>query len=247
MREQKKILVFTATYNEKENIAELINSIIKVCPEANILIIDDNSPDKTFDIVQEFEKKNKNIFAIKRKNKLGLDTAHKQAYDYACNNNYDYLITMDADLSHDPKEIKNFLVNLESYPFVIGSRYIQDGKCLMKGRRLIFSKYGNKLIKFLFNINCNEYTNAYRGFNLKKLKNFNLNIVKNKGYSFFMGTVFEIAIKNYIIKEIPIIFKDRSFGESKIPKIEILRTLKNLISLFLRKKFSKSSGASIQN
>ena len=93
----------------------------------------------------------------------------------------------------------------------------------MKGKRLIFSKYGNKLIKFLLNINCNEYTTSYRGFNIKKLKNFNLNLVKNKGYSFFMGTVFEIAANNYTIKEIPIIFKDRVAGKSKIPKIEIIK------------------------
>ena len=243
----KKILIFTATYNESENIAELIHSIKNICPTADILIIDDNSPDKTFEIVQELKQKNSNIFSIKRKSKMGLDTAHKEAYDYASKNNYDYIITMDADLSHDPKEIKNFLNNLESYHFVIGSRYIQGGKCLMKGKRLIFSKYGNKLIKFLLNINCNEYTTSYRGFNIKKLKNFNLNLVKNKGYSFFMGTVFEIAANNYTIKEIPIIFKDRVAGYSKIPKIEILRTLKNLFNLFLRKKLSKNFGAPTQN
>ena len=93
---------------------------------------------------------------------------------------------MDADLSHDPKEIKNFIFNLEKFPFVIGSRYVEGGKCLMKGRRLIFSKYGNKIIKFLLKINSHEYTNSYRGFNLNLLSGFNLNLVKNIGYSFFM-------------------------------------------------------------
>ena len=106
----------------------------------------------------------------------------------------------------------------------------------MKGRRLIFSEYGNKIIKFFLNINCNEFTTSYRGFNLNKLHNFNLNLVQNKGYSFFMGTLYEIAKKGFEIKEIPIIFRDRSKGQSKIPKIEIFRTLINLFILVLKKK-----------
>ena len=238
MTNNKKILIFTATYNEVANIEILINLIKNSYSSVDILIIDDNSPDKTFEKIQQLQKKYENIYLFNRKSKLGLDTAHKYAYDYAIKNNYDYLITMDADLSHDPKEIKNFIFNLEKFPFVIGSRYVEGGKCLMKGRRLIFSKYGNKIIKFLLKINSHEYTNSYRGFNLNLLSGFNLNLVKNKGYSFFMGTVFEIANKGFQIKEIPIIFKDRSKGVSKIPKVEIFRTLKNLIFLFL-KKFQK--------
>ena len=136
---QKKILIFTATYNEKENIETLINSIFNNCPYADVLIIDDNSPDNTSQKIKELQNKFKNIILIIRNLKLGLDTAHKVAYDYAVDNGYDYLITMDADLSHDPNEIKNFIFFLEKYPFVIGSRYIEGGKCLMKGRRLIFS------------------------------------------------------------------------------------------------------------
>ena len=228
MSNQNKILVFTATYNEKDNIEKLIYSITQNCSDADILIIDDNSPDKTYETIQEIQKQFKNIFLIKRHSKLGLDIAHKKAYDYAVENNYDYLITMDADFSHDPKEIKNFIYYLEKFPFVIGSRYIEGGKCLMRGRRLIFSEYGNKLIKFFLNINCNEYTTSYRGFNL--------NLVQNKGYSFFMGTLYEIAKKGFEIKEIPIIFRDRAKGQSKIPKIEIFRTLINLFILFLKKK-----------
>ena len=110
----------------------------------------------------------------------------------------------------------------------------------MKGRRLIFSKYGNIIIRFLLGINCKEFTTSYRAFNLDKLNNFNLNNVKTKGYSFFMGTIYEIWKKNINIKEIPITFIDRAYGESKIPKIEILRTLKNLLFLFFDKTFNKT-------
>ena len=235
----KKTLIFTATYNESENIEKLIKSIKEQPFNLDILIIDDNSPDGTKNIITSLQKDYTNLFLINREYKLGLDTAHKVAYNYAISNKYDFLITMDADLSHDPNEIKNFLVQLECYPFVIGSRYMEGGKCLMKNKRLIISKYGNLLMKYLLRIDCNEFTTSYRGFNIEKLKNFNLDMVKTKGYSFFMGTICEIVKKNYTVKEIPIIFKDRSKGYSKIPRLEIFRTLKNLFILSIKNLFIK--------
>ena len=231
----KKILVFTATYNEKENIKKLITLIFKYCPNANVLIVDDNSPDNTAREIELLESEFKNISLIKRESKLGLDTAHKLAYKYALEKGYDYLITMDADLSHDPAELTNFINSLETYPFVIGSRYAPGGKCLMKGRRLLMSKYGNILIKLVLRIDCNEFTTSYRGFDLKKLGSFSLDIVKASGYSFFMKTIFEISKRKIEIKEIPITFKDRSLGYSKLPRIEIYRTLLNLFLLIVRK------------
>ena len=229
----KKILVFTATYNESENISELISLIMEQNFKPDLLIIDDNSPDGTYNKVQLMQKKFKNLFLIKRNGKLGLDTAHKEGYDFAKKNNYDYFITMDADFSHDPSELPNFVKNLNNFPIVLGSRYVTGGNCLMSGRRLIISKYGNKFMKFIFKFDCNEFTTSYRGFNLKKLKDFHLNLIKTKGYSFFMGTIYEIFKKGFKVKEIPITFKDRSKGYSKIPRIEILRTLKNVLFLKL--------------
>ncbi len=231
----KKILVFTATYNEKENIRELISSIFSNCPYVDILIIDDNSPDKTAEEILVLKSEFKKISLINRESKLGLDTAHKLAYKFAKEKDYDYLITMDADLSHDPAELTNFIKNLETYPFVIGSRYVSGGKCLMRGRRLIISKYGNIFIRLILGIDCNEFTTSYRGFDIKKLGSFNLDIVKASGYSFFMKTIYEISKRNIEIKEIPITFKDRSFGYSKLPKIEIFRTLLNLFIMLFKK------------
>jgi len=234
-----RILVFSATYNEIENIRELICGIQKNLPDTSILIIDDNSPDKTQEVIKELKKKNKNLFLIERVKKLGLDSAHKAAFTYAIENNFDYLITMDADLSHDPKELPEFVKNLKSFSFVIGSRYVNGGKCLMKGSRLIMSKLGNQIIKIVSGIKSNEFTTSYRGFNIKNLKNFDLNKVKSNGYSFFMGTLFELEKNNIEIREIPITFYDRRKGVSKIPKVEIFRTLKNLFFLTLSKKFFK--------
>ena len=231
MSVEKKILVFTATFNELDNIKNLVSSIKKQPSNPHILIIDDNSPDGTSEEIKKLQNNFKNLFLIKRNNKLGLDSAHKEAYEFALKNNYDLLITMDADLSHDPNELGNFISNLEEFPVVLGSRYIDGGQCLMKGRRLIFSKYGNLIIKFILQLDCNEFTTSYRGFNLKKLNNFHLNLIKTKGYSFFMGTVHEIFKQKFKVKEIPIIFNDRKKGYSKIPRVEILRTIINLLIL----------------
>lgn len=226
-----KTLIFTATYNEKENIEKLIYNINKLNKDIDILVIDDNSPDKTWEILQQLEKNLPNLKVIIRNGKSGLDTAHKLAYEYAKNNNYINFISMDADLSHDPLEIPKIMNLLDEFPFVIGSRYSLGGKCEMNGFRLLLSMVGNKVFKYFLKINCNEFTSSFRGFNLIKLKNFDFNLINSKGYSFFMETIYRINRLNYEIKEIPIIFKDRTQGKSKIPKIEILRTLKNILLL----------------
>ena len=226
-----KTLIFTATYNEKENIKKLIYDINKLNKDVDILVIDDNSPDKTWEILQQLEKNLPNLKVIVRDNKSGLDTAHKLAYEYAKNNNYTNFISMDADLSHDPLEIPKIMSLLDEFPFVIGSRYSLGGKCEMNGFRLLLSVVGNKVFKYFLKINCNEFTTSYRGFNLVKLEGFDFNLINSKGYSFFMETIYRINELNFEIKEIPIIFKNRAQGKSKIPKIEIFRALKNILSL----------------
>lgn len=234
IKEKERVLVFTACYNEKQNIKKLILEIKNNLPNCDILIIDDNSPDQTQDVVKTLQNKISNLKLVVREKKLGLDTAHKLAYEYAIKNNVDFLITMDADLSHDPRELKNFVTYLRQYPFVIGSRYTDGGKCLMKGSRLFMSKLGNLVIKFFSRIKSNEFTTSYRGFNIRKLNGFHLKNVNEKGYSFFMGTLFEIKKNKFPIKEIPITFLDREKGESKIPKFEIIRTLINLFKYILK-------------
>jgi dolichol-phosphate mannosyltransferase len=231
----KKNLIFSATYNESENISKYINEVLKYSAKSDLLLIDDNSPDKTFEIIKKYSRKYKNIYFIIRNKKLGLDSAHKIAYQYALKKKYQKLITMDADLSHNPKEIPKILKILNKYDFVIGSRYIKGGKNKTSFMRYYLSFFGNKLISFLLRSKIAEHTTSYRGFNLEKMKNFNLNEVKSFGYSFFMETVFLMQKKNFTIREIPIIFEDRKFGKSKIPKIEIFRTLKNLLIILLKK------------
>ena len=226
-----KTLVFTATYNEVQNIKKLISLIYKNFPKADILVVDDNSPDLTYKLLKKLKKKYKNLKIKLRDKKYGLDSAHKFAYDFAKKNGYVKLITMDADLSHNPIKIKKIVRLLDKSEFVIGSRYIKGGECELPLLRYLISFFGNKFIKFFLGIKCSEFTSSYRGFNLIKLKNFSLKQIKSKGYSFFMETVYLINKKNFKIAEIPIIFKNRIHGKSKIPKIEILRTFFNIIRL----------------
>ena len=228
---KNKILIFSATFNESDNIRDLLNSIEKLNLELDILIIDDNSPDKTSEIIKQYALEKSNIKLIIRNKKEGLDSAHKFAFKYSIENNYEYLITLDADLSHDPKEIPKFIKELKENDFVIGSRYIKGGGVDMKGFRLFLSYFGNRFIKFIFNINCDEFTTSYRGFNLKSFKNFDFQNISSKGYSFFMEMVYLISKEGFLIKEIPIYFKNRIKGQSKLPIIEIFRTFVNLFKL----------------
>jgi len=230
-----KTLIFTATYNEKENIKILIEKIVNLNKDTDILVIDDNSPDQTGELLKDLQKTMSNLKVIIRGKKLGLDTAHKLAFNYSKENNYQKLITLDADLSHDPMEIPKIIDLLDANSFVIGSRYMDGGRCEMSFLRLILSIIGNKIIKYILNIKSNEFTTSFRGFNLVKLTNFNLDMVNSKGYSFFMETIFILNKLGYNIYEIPIQFKNRTQGKSKIPKLELLRTLKNLLIICFKK------------
>ena len=124
---------------------------------------------------------------------------------------------MDID-SHEPKTITEIIKELESgYDFVIGSRYMKDGKCDYIGYRNFISRYGNKLIKKVLNIDLDEFTTSFRGFNLKRIQDFDLNKLKFSGYSFLMEAVFTIHSKGYKITQIPIHFRERKFDKSKMP------------------------------
>ena len=228
---KSKILIFAATYNESKNITLFLKTIDELNLNADLLIVDDNSPDGTWQIIQDYSKNKKNIHLVIRDKKRGLDTAHKMAYEYSINNNYEFLITLDADLTHDPKKIPEFIYELEKNPFVLGSRFVKGGSFDSTGWRRSLSIFGNKFIKTIFNIDCHEFTTAFRGYNLKKLKDFDLRNVKSKGYSFFMETIYLINKRKIPIKEIPFYARQRHKGTSKIERIEIFRTLINVFRL----------------
>ena len=226
---KKKILIFSPTFNERNNVLKFLNIFKLNYLKYDLLLIDDNSPDNTFLILKLNSKNNKNIIIKKRQSKLGLNTAYKYAFNYAKKNKYEYLISIDFDMQHDLNDIKKIIIHLKNNNFVIGSRYMPGGRCQLKGLRYILSYYGNKIIKKVLNIKLHEFTTAFRGYD-KKVINFldNTNIA-SKGYSFQTEVVYKIYRNNFKIKEFPIKFKNRSLGLSKIPKIESLRTIIFLI------------------
>ena len=230
-----KTLIFTATFNESRNIEELISKIFNLNKNVDLLIVDDNSPDKTYKIIEKLAQKNKNIFLEKRPKKMGLNTAHIYGYDFAKKKGYEKLITMDADLSHNPVEISKIINFLDNEAFVIGSRYMVGGKNDMPKRRLLLSIIGNKFIKTMLGSRSTEFTSSFRGFNLTKLNNFHFNQIESNGYSFFMETVIKLNLLGHSSYEFPIHFRNREYGVSKIPRVEIYRTLFNVFKLYLYK------------
>lgn len=236
MKIMNRILLFLATYNERENIKILLDKILILNLELDIFVLDDNSPDQTKEILKDYSKKYKSIKFKIRNQKSGLDTAHMEAFNYSIQMGYEFLITMDADLSHDPLDIIRFLNEIKKNDFVIGSRYMKNGQNNMKGFRYYLSFFGNKLIKFILGINSiDEFTTSYRCIRVEKLKYLDLNKISATGYSFFMFTVYFFITNNLSVSQIPITFSDRHKGKSKIPKIEILRTLYNLFLIKFKK------------
>ena len=231
----KKILICSPTYNESENITEFCKRIFKIKKKVDLLIIDDNSPDGTSDIVKKIKKKNRNLILIKRKSKLGIGSAFRAGIKFAVENKYNILVTLDADLSHQPEEIPKLLSKLNKNDFVIGSRFVTGGKSSYTGYRRIVSKIANIVCRLALNINLHEFTTSFRAYNYKCLKILHSLPVLSEGYSSFMETVFYISKNNLQYAEVPIVFKDRYKGKSKIPKLQIIYGGLKLIELFLKR------------
>lgn len=231
----KKVLVFTATYNESLNIKNLIDEIFKYTPQADILVIDDNSPDGTGKILDDLVAKNSKIKVIHRTGKLGLGTAHVQGMEYAVKNNYDILVTMDADFSHHPKYLPTMISLMDNHDFVIGSRYVKGGGLGYGFVRTFISKSANLLARLLLSIKLKECTTSYRGFNRDLLIKILNSKIDSTGYSFFFEMVYLVSKLTKKVTEFPIYFADRVAGESKISKQEIYRGITTLLKLFWRR------------
>ena len=231
-----KYLVIIPTYNEAENIATIITIIDKLELDLDFLIIDDNSPDGTADIVKKINKDNINL--IIQEKKAGLGTAYKKGFEWAINHNYQKIIQIDADLSHNPETIPNLIVESEKYDVVIGSRYISGINVVnWPMSRLLLSYFANKYVKLFTGLKINDSTSGYKCINVQVLKEINLKKVKSQGYSFQIEINFLASVKKFKIKEIPIIFHDRTVGESKMSKKIILEAIFMVPKLGLKRLF----------
>ncbi|MCH7500454.1 MAG: methyltransferase domain-containing protein, partial [Nitrospinae bacterium] len=230
-------LVFTATYNEADNVENLLNEIFSHLPDADILIVDDHSPDGTGPLLDQLAAKNSRIHVVHRPSKLGLGTAHLLAMKYALHHNYEHLITMDADFSHNPKYLAIMKQLLEDNDFVIGSRYAKGGRCDYGLVRTLISRTANTLARYLLGIPTHEATTSYRGFSVDLLRQMDLNSIWSDGYSFFMESIFVVRLATRKLAEFPIHFEDRRAGTSKISKREIFKAIYNIFRLFYRRLF----------
>lgn len=214
-----KTLIIIPTYNEKDNIEKIINAVLKQDQSIDILIIDDNSPDGTADIVRKMMEENKRINIISRTRKMGLGTAYVLGFGYAIKNNYDFVFEMDADFSHDPEDIKRFLSQIRDYDLVIGSRYC-DGVSVVNWpmKRLLLSYFANIYAKIVTGVPIDDLTGGFKCYRVSFLKKIDLSKIKSDGYAFQIEIDVKIFRKKGRIKEIPIIFKDRVDGYSKMNK-----------------------------
>ncbi len=219
MNSEFKTLVIIPTYNERENIQKLIPLILEKYPEINILIVDDNSPDGTAEYVENFSKQDSRVHLIKREKKLGLGTAYVTGFKYMLNNGYDVAIQMDADFSHDPKEIKHFLKKIKDYDLVIGSRYINGVRVInWPIRRLLLSYFANLYTRVITGMPIKDATGGFKCFKRKVLESIDLNNIHSNGYSFQIEMNFRTWKKKFKITEIPIVFVERTKGISKMSK-----------------------------
>jgi dolichol-phosphate mannosyltransferase len=216
----KKALIIIPTYNEADNIVNIINALTAINypgVEIEILVVDDNSTDGTGNLVKGFNSPR--VHLIERPGKMGLGTAYIRGFKFAIENNYDYVFEMDADFSHDPKSIPDFLDKINNYDLVIGSRYIQ-GIAVVNWplSRLMISigaSYYTRLVTFL---PVKDVTAGFMCYRVSALKQINLDEVKSNGYSFQIEMKFRMWKKGFKLTEIPIVFIDRRAGVSKMSR-----------------------------
>lgn len=228
------ILVISPTYNEAENIQLFIDSVFEFS-NLSLLIIDDNSPDGTSEIVRSNMENNSRLQIISRSEKLGLGTAYIEGFSWFLNSDYDYCVQMDSDFSHSFDDLKKILYEIGKYDLVIGSRYIVGGATEGWGlyRRLL-SKYANKVSKTVLRSNINDLTGGFKLLNKKVVSKIMETKPKSNGYTFQIEINIIIEKNLFAIKEVPIIFKERVLGKSKMNYLIIIEGI-----YFLFKQFFK--------
>ncbi len=234
----KKALIIIPTYNELENIKKLLPKVLKQADFIDVLVVDDNSPDGTADYVKSQSNENPRIKLLKRERKLGLGTAYIEGFQYALKHNYDLVFEMDADFSHNPNEIKNFLEASEKYDLVLGSRYITGVNVInWPMRRLLLSYFANIYTRLITGMPVRDATGGFKCFGRKVLESIDLENIKSNGYAFQIEMTFKAWKKGFKVGEIPIIFVDRVKGKSKMSKKIVREAVVMVWKLRLRSIF----------
>jgi dolichol-phosphate mannosyltransferase len=233
-----RLLVSLATYNERDNLPPLIADIHAHAPHADVLVIDDNSPDGTGKLADELAAKDPRVRVIHRAGKLGLGTATLAAMRYAIDNGYDLLQNLDADFSHPPRYLPGLLAGMDTHDVMIGSRYVRGGgtENWPLARRVI-SKSVNALVRFLFRMPVKDASGAFRCYRVANLKRAKLEQVVSRGYSFQQEVLFRVYRTGARLGELPITFENRRHGSSKVNTKEAVRSMATILYLGVRNFF----------
>lgn len=239
MKNQPKYLVITPTYNEAENVEPFIAAVLKCCPLVDILIVDDNSPDRTAVKVKKRKEKVKSwknrVHLLERPSKLGLGTAYCDGFSWALKNNYDFVISMDADFSHDPKDLPKLLNANPKTDIVTGSRYIRGGGIVgWRAKRYVNSYLANIVTRLMLGISVKDVTAGFKRYSKKAMEYLLSQKMVSSGYAFQVETIFLGKQAGLIMSEVPITFVDRRVGESKIAG-ELKKSVKIVWRLFIRR------------
>ena len=223
----RKILIIIPTFNEIKNIRKLIEEIDSVSlKNSNILFIDDASPDGTGELIDEIALKRGDIFVMHRQGRLGLGTAYREGFKYALSKAYDYIFEMDADLSHNPEYLFSMMKELESSDVVIGSRFMGERNNInVTPFRILLSIAAARYLNFLLGIKCLDSMAGFIGYRRKVLESLDFSRFFTKGYAFQAEMKFNCQKKGFKISEIPIVFKKRRLGDSRINKRDVLEAL----------------------
>ena len=214
-----KIFIVLPTYDEAGNIEPIIKRILTLHPDFNIIVVDDNSPDGTGQIVERLAQENEQISIIHRKCKAGLGTAYIEGFNKALDLGADLIFEMDSDFSHDPIYLKDFLNSAANADLVIGSRYVNGVRVEgWRFRRLLISKLANMFVAYIMVRPVWDFTAGFRCFRREVLQKIDLNQVKSDGYGFQIEMTYRTFKHGFRVVEIPIVFKERLCGYSKISK-----------------------------
>lgn len=214
-----KTLIIVPTYNEMENLRPLVEAVFSNAPKTDLLVVDDNSPDGTGQLADEIAAEDSRVRVLHRSGKLGLGTAYITGFKYTIEHNYDAAFEMDADFSHDPSYLPDFLKEIEHADLVIGSRYVRGGGTSnWSPVRRFISGGGNVFARFMLGIPVLDCTAGFRCYRREVLENIGLDEVKSQGYGFQVEMTYRTLRKGYKIVETPIIFADRRVGKSKMSR-----------------------------
>lgn len=222
----RRLLITVCTYNERENLPLLIPEILAQVPWANILVIDDNSPDGTGQLADDLARQDARIRVQHRRGKLGLGTAILAGFREAIAQNYDFVLNMDADFSHHPRHLPALIGLMDAYDVSIGSRYVPGGKAVGWSLKRHFMSRGiNLYARLLLGLRTRDNSGAYRCYRVAKLKELDLNLIRAKGYAFQEEILYRCRRVGCRLEETPIVFEDRRLGLSKINYREVVTAL----------------------